>query len=177
MLRLEACDLFIHGLGGGASRSGEGYDRATESWAREWLDSELAPAVVVSADLRLDLANGQPLSTERELQRAANRAHSARHNPASIGEGAMQWEKMELVQRIAAATDRSARSSLFRELHGLLERHRKAHSGELSEVEAEADEARRRVSGARVAARRDWSFVLYPDDSIQALRSTVEALW
>jgi len=48
LLRAFACDLFIHGLGGGL------YDQITEAWLSVWLpDWKLAPTLVVSATLHL----------------------------------------------------------------------------------------------------------------------------
>ena len=42
MARLAACDLFVHGTGGGI------YDTITEAWFREWLGVELAPTIAVT---------------------------------------------------------------------------------------------------------------------------------
>ncbi len=173
LLRLEACDVFIHGTGGGATDSSAGYDRATEAWIADWLGAPLAPSVVVTADLRLDLEDGQQPS-ERELQRIANRAHTARHNPGQLGENAAQREKLELVRAIEAVTDRHERSALYRKLHALLAEHRGQHASEIDSFEAEAHTARMRVASAQVAAKRDWSFALYPQESIDSLRSAVE---
>lgn len=80
LLRTFACDLFIHGTGGGSSHSSQGYDRITETWFANWLgegfnskntyadnavsdttssntpptsSSLLAPAVVATATLHL----------------------------------------------------------------------------------------------------------------------------
>ncbi len=174
LLRLEVCDLFIHGTGGGATGSNLGYDRATEAWISEWLGGTLAPSVVVTADVRLDLSEEQQPS-ERELQRTANRAHTAQHNPGQLGDDAGQRVKIELVRAIGAATDRHERSALYRKLHKLLAEHRSQHPGEIESLDTEARLARARVASAQVAAKRDWSFVVYPQESIDSLRSAVGA--
>lgn len=172
MLRLEACDLFIHGLGGGASESDQGYDRATEAWIGSWLGEPLAPAVVVSADLRLPLMQG-PLPDPDAAERAVHTAQSARHNPGLVGDHERARAKTDLVDRIRASTDRVQRHRLFATLQRLLSEHRESNAARLADLRDQVHQVRARVEDAKVAARRDWSWVLHDPGSIEALRETV----
>jgi hypothetical protein len=179
MLRLDACDLFIHGTGGGATGTDQGYDRATEAWIAHWLGEDLAPSVVVSADLRLPLLEGMdatPLSDE-DLMHAVHRAHTARHNPSLVGDSQKAREKAELVAQIAASSDPRERGRLYRQMHDQLEEYRAAHANDLAMLGDEADAVRTRLADWQIAKRRDWPWVLYEPEAIAALRSACSEIW
>ena len=182
MLRLDACDLFIHGTGGGATGTGRGYDRATEAWIGQWLGEELAPSVVVSADLRLPLLEGTdggdhtPVS-EHDLIHAVHRAHTARHNPGLVGDSQHAHTKESLVAQIAASNDPRERGRLYRQMHDLLEDYRAAHAHDLQQLVKEAEAVRTRLADWQIAKRRDWPWVLYEEEAIASLRSTICEIW
>jgi hypothetical protein len=168
MLRMAGCDLFIHGLGGGI------YDHATEQWMREWLGIELAPTAVVTATLLLPL-DVNAVSPE-EIDRAAWRAHHARHDPAMLGDAAAAAEKARLVQQIRdlkrAGHDAAP---AFAQLHHLLDTIRVQHKEGLASLEREANEATARRAEASIAHDRTWPFPLYPPDDLRHLKNEIEA--
>ncbi len=167
LVRLAACDLFIHGTGGAA------YDAITERWLAEWLGETLAPATVVSATLRLPLA---PLQTDGpELQDALWRAHAARHNPNRLDPSDPELRRLAerkrgLVERIEqqrrAGRDPAAD---FQALHDLLADYRRSRKTELRRLDEAARSARRAASARELAEARTWPFVLHDEASLRAL--------
>lgn len=168
-LRLGACDLFVHGTGGGGLHEGEGYDRAADEWARRWLGAELAPIATVSATLRLPLGEGA-IVTCADAARATWRAWHARHDPAMIGLGELDARRRELVAQIAALPRRAwRRAELFARLQGVLVEARELGHDRLGELDEAARLARRRVREDLVRADRAWPFALYPAAMLRAL--------
>lgn len=166
MLRAWACDLFVHGLGGGV------YDAVTEEWFRSWLGAELAPVVVASATRRLPLGVGAP--TEEAIRAAAWRAHRARHDPALIGDREAGERKRAMVEEIARSRG-GARAALFRRMHEMLAGARAAHAPELARLETEAAGLRARREEAAVAGDRAWPFALHEARAMRALAREIEA--
>lgn len=168
LVRMLGCDLFIHGTGGGK------YDRVTEAWFRSWLGVELAPAVVVSATLRLPLGGG-PTPTEAEVAEAHQRAHKAKHDPSVVGDTASAERKAEFLREIERRKEAGGDPApLFREMHALLEEYRSRYVGEISEMEEEAASLAAALEGASVAGARDWAFALYEARQIGALRAEID---
>ncbi len=168
MLRLAACDLFIHGLGGGI------YDQATERWMREWLGVELAPTVIATATLLL------PIDVDTLTPEQIDRAQWARPpRPPRTGAprrpGAAA-EKTRLVQRIndlkRAGEDPSP---AFTQLQQLLAGMRAKHAEDIAGLGREAAGARARRTEATVAHDRTWAFPLYPCEDLQRLKQEIEA--
>lgn len=189
VLRLGACDVFVHGLGGGASAVGEtseepgrtaahstgalgGYDRATEVWVRSWLGRELCRSVVVSATLRLPLVRGDIVS-EDQVARARWLAHASLHNPGLVGDGPAQARKLELVGAIATARDRSAKRSQFRALHAELERARAVVGAEANRLSVHAEDLAHRWASQAVAMDRTWAFALHSAQGLETLKAAV----
>ncbi len=170
LVRRAACDLFIHGTGGGV------YDRITDLWFERWLgEAPHAPSAVVTATLR---PGGEVDTTAvDEADRLTWLAQSARHNPGLLGDGKAEDQKRELVERIREAPADRARE-MYRELHALLERVRSAHADRLTSLDAKALAARERAAPARVDAQiardRTLPFPLYPPEDLLALRSLVQ---
>ncbi len=169
-LRRYACDLFIHGLGGGI------YDRACDDWMGRWMPGQaLARTVVVSATLHLPLGPARAAS-EGEIARAGWTVHSARHNPVHVGDQASQARKLELVGRINALPRRSPqRRGLYVQLHEQLEAVRAGHPRELAALREGLEVARRSVETAKVAGARDWPFFLYAPEAIEGVRREITA--
>lgn len=165
LVRLDLCDLFVHGSGGAL------YDRVTERWIADWLGETLAPTAVASADLLLPLASDDT-PTPEQADAAVWRAHAAAHNPSLAGDDARQAQKSAIVARIAAA-DESARPHLFRELHELLRDYRAERRAELDRLADAAEHAASRLEEARLAADRTWPFPLHADDALRALHSAI----
>lgn len=169
LMRLAGCDLFIHGTGGGA------YDRVTDAWFEAWLGERPgAPSVVVSATIRLEGVGGSD-EVER-AERLAWRAHAARHNPELLNDPDVSARKRELVERIRSAPP-GERAALFREMHDLLDRHRRVHAEELAALDAAAREASLRAADARriseIARDRTLPFPMYPQERLTALRGAI----
>jgi len=162
LMRAAGCDLFIHGTGGGV------YDRITERWLGEWLGMTLAPLVVVSATLRLDLGFGG--MTPGEAQRAIARAHRAAHDPALLGAPALGARKWELVERIAGLErGDAARRRLFGEMHELIGTARRNGAVRLGALEAERERGLAVLRSREAVEDRTWSFLLHDDAALRAL--------
>lgn len=168
LARLGACDLFIHGLGGGI------YDVVTEEWMRRWLGLELAPTAVVTADLLLPLAAAS--TTPADLARAHWRLHRAMHDPAALGLESEAARKEGFVQRIRAerAEGRDA-LHVYREMHAMLEQYRLRHAVELENLAKEIDDARRGLAESRAAADRNWAFPFHEPRAIRELTDLIRS--
>lgn len=174
MMRLAACDLFVHGTGGGGDDSHEGYDRVTEDWLAAWqpagLEGPLAPVRTITATRLLPLP-GADAPSPSDVARADWRAHRARHDPSLLGDTAAAAERSLLVARIAAAPRRSAaRREEFLRLHDTLRRSRLVHADALARLGDEAALARALAGNAAILADRAWAFPLYPAAILEGLR-------
>lgn len=169
LLRLAACDLFIHGTGGVA------YDRITGAWIASWLGPDTAPAPTALATatllLPLDAAPPDPLADEATTAQLAYR--DALHKPGSLGDQTLESQRRALVESIAASAYRSAqREHLYRDLHRLLARHREQHAPAIEARRAAALAARRSAKD-RAGSIRTWAFPLYPESSLSRLRDEI----
>lgn len=167
MLRRAACDLFVHGLGGGR------YDVVAEEWLRSWLGWELAPAVVATGTLLARLEEEPPPAPE-ELARARWSLHHARHTPARLGDAWAQRRKEELVEEIRGVRGRGGDAgTAFNQLQDLLSRVRIEHSAALTQLSGEVARLEQRSRQARVALDRTWPFPLHEAGAIDALAAAV----
>lgn len=169
LLRLAACDLFIHGTGGVA------YDRVTDAWIASWLGPDAVPAPTALATatllLPLDAAPEDPLADEAFTAQRDYR--DALHKPGSLGDQTLESQRRALVASIAASAYRSARREhLYRELHRLLARHREQH-GPAIEARRAAAFAARTSAKDRAGSIRTWAFPLYPESSLLRLRDEI----
>lgn len=176
LLRLGACDLFIHGTGGGGGVGRhEGYDRITDQWLRDWLGVDLAPIAVVTATMHLRIGHAGP--SARELRRRQWLSHRARHDPAALNDTAAAARKSELVARVRAAK-RLGRAggavAAYRDMHRFLEEVRSRHAAMLRAIDAEAAHAAAHVRDAEIATDRTWAFPLYEPDQLDALRRSIQ---
>lgn len=163
LLRMAGCELFIHGKGGGV------YDRITEEWFREWLGRELAPTVVVSADVLLPLSGGTV--TSGEVAAAWWRAHRARHDPALLGDDNAAQEKRSHLDAIEAARNEGASPvAPYLAMHESLERYRRRHEAGLVRLRQEAETLGQRLAEADIASDRTWAFPLHEPSALVALR-------
>ena len=189
LARLGACDLFLHGTGGGV------YDRVTDAWFEAWLGTaertrlgldeglergperpvRLAPVVVASATARLAFGPDRGGVTPIEARIARHRAHAARHDPAILGDEAAAGEKRSLVEAIRASEDRGERLRIYRRMHALLEEVREAKRSRLHEFERLAADAARRAAEHEVVRERAWPISLYPLSTLEAVASGVRS--
>ncbi len=178
LLRMFACDLFIHGTGGGASGGADadavGYDRITERWIPAWLGggaATLSPSVVASATLTLDLPGA---AIDPGVAKARWTAHAARHDPALLGDAGAAAKKAEIVKALRSRrTPKSERRATYLGLHALLEDVRTRHAERLAELEAAA--ARAGDAAEQLALRQDrtWAFPLHEPGKLAGLRDAV----
>ncbi|MBA4028716.1 MAG: hypothetical protein C0475_06225 [Planctomyces sp.] len=199
LLRLAACDMFIHGLGGGATPEaggsggtggsgeaparrgqaepdqhglepgGDGYDRATEAWIWRWLGRGLAPAVLATATVTLPLSSRAPLR-RADLWHAQWKAHAAAHSPGLLGEQGAERQKRALA---AMASDRSRpadqRRAIYERMHELIGAVRRARRDKLDEYTGRAAELRQRLGAQGVAHDRAWPFALHSPEDLDEL--------
>lgn len=162
LIRAAACDLFIHGTGGGV------YDTITEAWFRNWLGIELAPTIVVTADLLLPLHPREV--TERDVAAAKWQAHHARHDPAMLGDPAAAKRKSELVAAIAAAREHGEDPlPNYRTLHAALAASRQEHAAKLESLAHAATEAESMFAERAIASDRAWPFPFHDAAAIQSM--------
>lgn len=177
-LRVFACDLFVHGTGGGE------YDKAMQRWLELWpavgtfahspfIAANLAPAVVATATVRLPLLNA-PVPTAAEVARARWLAHAARHNPALLNDA-----DADAAKRLALTSLRTdvkpARRTAYRSLHAHLAAYRAQRAEELSRLDAAAERLDHLRAAVGPALRRTWPFPLAPDRSLAELAAVVKA--
>ncbi|MBX3377826.1 MAG: hypothetical protein KF678_12580 [Phycisphaeraceae bacterium] len=180
LLRLAACDLFIHGTGGAGSTdvspppdAHDGYDLITEEWFRDWLGQPLAPMTLVTATRYLPLADG-PIPTPADLARARWLAHHARHSPLLLRDPDAALAKQHIVDQIELLPRHTrARADLFRRLHAALADYRQQHSPELSSLSTSAAETAAQLAQRDILFNRTWPFPLYPDPVLSSLRDDV----
>jgi hypothetical protein len=169
-MRLHACDLFIHGTGGGL------YDQVTDAWLRVWRP-EWSPAAsaVATATLRLPFAGAGELPSPEAISRAWWLRHRAMHDPSLLGDATADARRRALVAAIAEARSqgRPARS-LYLELHSLLEASRRSHGAELERLRAHAESLEASAARARVVHDRTWPWMLHSGESIARLRACIE---
>lgn len=176
LLRIGACNLFIHGTGGGV------YDRITDRWlslVREDArtrslvgEAVLAPTCVVTATRHLPL-DGPDLPAPAEIARAAWRAHHAMHNPGIVDDRSAADRKAALVREVANARGKAARLDAYRALHAFLDQYRAAHAGDIAGVQRAAAQTRVSQRAAVVKFGRDWAFPLYPQSMLGELSEAV----
>ncbi len=172
LARLGACDVFVHGTGGGGDGTRPGYDRATELWARDWLGpaTPLAPIATVTATLRLPF--GGPARDDSRTH--AWRAHRALHDPRLLRDEAGARDAATLRAEIDALPRKSpARRAAYARLHERLASYRAAHGDELADLARRAREARAELRHDAVRADRTWAFPLYPPAMLRELSDRV----
>ncbi|MCA9288796.1 MAG: hypothetical protein KDA05_09445 [Phycisphaerales bacterium] len=184
LLRWGACDLFIHGLGGGR------YDPVMERWLADWLGvRDLAPAVVVSATRLLPMVD-EPPPTPEQVARARWAAHHARHDPViaveretgpargddAYGTGietlSVSDKKCELADAVARATG-PERAARFRAMHQWLAEQRAGRADALRALDARAAALAEQADLANVVFDRTWPFPLLPAESMRSLADDI----
>ncbi len=181
LLRAAACDVFIHGTGGGI------YDRATDAWWFAWLNSShspspaaqslnehpLAPTAVVTATRRLNFP-GVIVPAPEQIDRAVWQAHRSLHDPAILGDADLATAKRDLANHIALAPRRSSqRRQLYRQMHALVAQMRTARSSDIAAAKQAADEAIKSRELASVVHARTWPCTYYPRSTLEELCYTL----
>jgi hypothetical protein len=171
LLRLHGCEMFIHGLGGGGTDEGEGYEEVMRDWATRWLGNvHLAPLATVSATLRLPFElTGREVSHE-DATRATWAAWHARNDPAALGEQQLAARKKSLISEIAALPRHDPRRrTLWHELRSLVADAQSRHAPDLARLADVATSARASAKQDAVRLERTWPFAIYPAASLLSL--------
>jgi hypothetical protein len=178
LLRLGACDLFIHGTGGGGVEADAGYEAVTDDWLGAWLGERPRAAVAIAtATLRLPLDPDAARDLGR-IERARSAAHRARHDPALLGDAPGAAAKRSLIAQIDQAKLAGADARpRYREMHAMLAGIRDRHADSLDRLEAESVAASERLAQAHIAADRTWPFPLYPDAMLRTLKADIDAVF
>ncbi len=170
VMRLWACDLFIHGAGGAK------YDAATDAWLEAWLGAKPpAPSTMVTATLRLPFDASDVVDPEH-VAAAKMLAHRARHHPALLGDTAAQRERDAMLEQVKRSPRKSMeRTGLYRRLHELLATSRAQNEPRLATLRDEAKVQAVRRAEAGIIYDRTWPAALHPEESISRLASDVSA--
>lgn len=180
LMRIAACDLFIHGFGGGGGEGDdrEGYDLITEEWLERWLGiprEKIAPLTVVTATRYLPLSP-EPPPSPAQVAEALAAAHRARHSPDLLGDHDAELRKRALVRAIADAPRHThQRHDLYLEMHRLLEESRRIHAPALQQLERIGTELKARLAERDIVYDRTWPFALHSPASLDELRAQVHA--
>jgi hypothetical protein len=161
--RLCLGDFFIHGIGGGK------YDEVTDEIIREYFGVEPPAYQVLSATLHLPLQAFQ--TTNEEMHRAERRVRDLKWNPqAFIPEGTAS----ELVARLTALAaseppyrEHAARKARYRGLQEVKEQLRARIADLIPDAERELTRSRAEVEANAILQRRDYSWVLYPEEMLR----------
>ena len=169
MARLGACDLFVHGLGGGL------YDHAMERWIGAWLGADvadtLAPATVASATLRLPLASRAP-DAEGE-RRTPEGLHRLRSDP-DLGRSGPDRRAILLAAIEAAPRGSRARRAAYLELRREVDDARRRGRDQIDRYRGDLDRLAEHRRRAEVAQDRTWAFPFFTMEALTGLRRSVE---
>jgi hypothetical protein len=166
--RLCVGDFFIHGIGGGK------YDEVTDAIIRDYFGVEPPAFQVLSGTLHLPLP---PFPTTREeLTLAERRARDLHWNPQRYPSTAtsdrrtlstLLGEKSALAALDPPRADRSARREWFRRLRRVTVRLRPFVEADVQTHQARLAQMRRQVAANAVLQRRDFAWVLYPEETLR----------
>ena len=180
--RLCLCDLFVHGIGGAK------YDAMTDRIASRFFGVKLPDSLTLSATAWLPI--GEPHSaTPSDVSRLRQHLRELQQNPQRhLGAGITPEDQMLMAEKVSLidqqnTTDMSvspAANSLRgheryrrfpeinRQLAGLTEHQQKLIREELSQIE-------QRLSANQVLTSREFSFCLYPAESIQTMINDLDS--
>jgi hypothetical protein len=165
--RLFLADLFIHGIGGGK------YDELTDELIRRFYGAEPPAFLVLTATLWLPLGSPPVVDLVAERRRLARAVRDVSCNPQrhadAVGQDpawvALAAEKAEwIAHRPTSHPERRRRFHVLRELTERLRPPLEPRARELAEELARCD---RRLKAEAVLRRRDFSFCLFPADTLR----------
>jgi hypothetical protein len=167
VMRSALCELFIHGRGGGV------YDRVTDQWWHQFTGQTLAPATVVSADVRMsfDVPSAEP----RDLAAAQWHAHHLPHNldRALALSGPLVREKRRLIDAMDRDCDPWRRGLSFRAIHHINDELQQRHPEAVQRARENLLNARQGIVNRAVLDKRDWCFALYDGPMLAQLADRI----
>ena len=161
--RLCLGDFFIHGIGGGK------YDEVTDAIIRAYFGIEPPAYQVLSATLHLPLPAFS--TTDDDVKRAERRVRDLRWNPQALVPNGVARELVERHAVLCASEppyrERTARKKWFRELQQVKEQLRARVASQRPTADAELEKARAEADANEILKRRDYSWVLYPEETLR----------
>jgi hypothetical protein len=163
-------DFFIHGIGGGK------YDEVTDTIIRDYFGIEPPAYQVLSATLHLPLP-AFPSSAD-DLKRAERRLRDLRWNPQHcLRPEQLTDPKVKALLDAHAAlapneppyANHAARRERFRALQHIKDQLRALVANQIPEAEAELRRVRSEVDANAILRRRDYAWVLYPEEVLRPL--------
>lgn len=161
--RLCLGDFFIHGIGGGK------YDEVTDAIMRSYFGVEPPAYQVLSATLHLPLPAFR--TTMEDVHRVERRVRDLKWNPQDFIPKGMASELVARQAALAASEppyrEHAARKARYRELQKVKEQLR-AHIADLMpDAERELARSRAEIEANAILQRRDYSWVLYPEETLR----------
>lgn len=170
-------DFFIHGIGGGK------YDEVTDAIIRDYFGIEPPAYQVLSATLHLPLP-GFP-STADNLKHAERHVRDLHWNPqrhlsedqrANPEVKALVETHASLAANEPPYAEHAARRAWFRSLHAITERLRPLVAVFVPDAEAEMARVRSEVEANAILQRRDYPWVLYPEETLRPFLERIRNL-
>ncbi len=156
--RLALADLFIHGIGGGK------YDEVTDEIIRRYFRIEPPEYAVVSATVRLPFARFA--ADEEALRSQQRQIRNLTWNPQYYDE-ARRADPSAVTAKWEVAKDeprgKNERRAWFRTLSALTTRLRPATAAKAAGAAEKLADISRELDANRTLARRDFSWVFYPE--------------
>jgi hypothetical protein len=157
--RLIIGDFFIHGIGGGK------YDEVTDAIIRDYFGIEPPAYQVLSATLHLPLPNFPASNTDvKRLERLERDLYwnPHRHLP-DVGPVGDEHTSLEA----SAPEGHAARKERFLTFRRIGDELRPRVADQLAEARQRLDRARQEARANAILRRRDYSWVLFPEDVLK----------
>ena len=156
-------DFFIHGIGGGK------YDEVTDAIIRDYFGIEPPAYQILSTTLHLPLPAFP--TTDGDVTRAERRVRDLHWNPQAFVSPGTATELLKRHATLAANEppyrDHAARKAWFRELQQVKERLRLLVADHVPQAKAELAKVRTEAQANAILKRRDYSWVLYPEEILR----------
>jgi hypothetical protein len=161
LARIGLGDFFIHGIGGGT------YDEVTDAIIRGYFGLEPPAFQVLSATLHLPLP-GFPCTPEKAAALARQERdlywNPQRHLPAGTAADLVARHRQ---LEAARPSDTRGRRQRFQQFRALREQLRPVVDEQLAAVRSQRTRADQEVAANAILRRRDYAWVLYPEDVLR----------
>ena len=161
--RLFLADLFVHGIGGGK------YDELTDDLIRRFYDCEPPEFLVLSATRLLPLPTAPVRPNDH--YRLARQLRDVQWNPQRhLPNGDSRWQNLAArKQTLIAQTpaDSAGKLERFLDLRAVTTQLAAALAASVNHIHEELVAAHRDLEANAVLSRRDYSFCLYPEETLR----------